>query len=197
MPLGAPYFSFDQVTDNLRVTMTTKLPPSNDILNSIQGILFDCDGVLTDGGLLYDQNGNCMLRFHARDGFGLAIFSKVAGLKAGVLSGRPTAIAEKRFGEIGVTAFKGSSKDKYNDSLQLCEELSIEPEKTAFVGDDIPDLPAFRAVGLKVAVGNASEEVKQAADWILQSDGGQGAAREICETILRARGDWQAMLERK
>jgi len=177
--------------------MTTKPPPSNDILKNIEGILFDCDGVLTDGGLLYDENGTRLLRFHARDGFGLAIFAKVAGLKVGILSGRPTDIAERRFAEIGVGAFKGRSKDKHNDALQMCKDLGISPENTAFVGDDIPDMPAFRAVSLKVAVGDASPELKDAADWILETAGGQGAAREICETILKARGDWQAMLERK
>ena len=82
--------------------------------------------------------------------------------------------------------------------LELVEmELRELLSTYEFPGDDIPDMPAFRAVGLKVAVGNSSPELKEAADWILQTAGGQGAAREICETILKARGDWQAMLERK
>ncbi len=174
--------------------MTTKPAPKKEILERIEGILFDCDGVLTDGGLLYDERGTRLLRFHARDGFGIALFTKKAGLKIGILSGRPTTVAEKRFKEIGVGAFKGGSKDKYHDSLQLCQELNIDPNHTAFVGDDIPDLPAFKALGLKVAVGNACQELKEEADWILETPGGQGAAREICEAILKARGDWQSLL---
>ena len=177
--------------------MSLKPAPSDERLKKVEGILFDCDGVLTDGGLLYDEAGTRLLRFHARDGFGLAIFAKVAGLKVGILSGRPTDIAEKRFAELGVGAFKGKSKDKYQDALQMCTDLGIAPEQTAFVGDDIPDMGAYRAVGLKVAVGNACPELKEAADWVLTTAGGQGAAREICEAILKAKGQWQAMLERR
>ena len=77
----------------------------------------------------------------------------------------------------------------------MCESLDIAPSRTAFVGDDIPDLEAFKAVGLKVAVNNACPELQDAADWILQTPGGYGAAREVCETILKARGDWQRMLQ--
>ena len=168
-----------------------KSAPDATRLQSIEGILFDCDGVLTPGDLLYDEKGGRLLRFHARDGVGLAIFCKRVGLKAGILSGRPTDIAEKRFAELGVQSFIGGSRNKYDDALKMCEARNIAPENTAFVGDDIPDLVAFRAVGLKVAVNDATDEVKEAADWILKTPGGYGAAREICEPILRARGDWQ------
>ena len=79
----------------------------------------------------------------------------------------------------------------------MCKTLGIAPQKTAFLADDIPDLGAYRALGLKVAVADACPEIKEAADWILETPGGQGAARELCEIILKARGDWQAMLEKR
>jgi YrbI family 3-deoxy-D-manno-octulosonate 8-phosphate phosphatase len=172
-----------------------KCAPDATRLQSIEGVLFDCDGVLTPGDLIFDERGGRLLRFHARDGVGLAIFCKRVGLKAGILSGRPTDIAEKRFAELGVQSFMGGSRNKYEDALKMCEALDIAPENTAFVGDDIPDLAAFRALGLGVAVNDAADEVKEAADWILQTRGGYGAAREICEAILRARGDWQTSAE--
>jgi len=173
----------------------TKPAPAEHILTSLEGILFDCDGVLTSGDLFFDENGTRLLKFNARDGVGLALFCKRFNLKAGILSGRPIDIAENRFKQLGVSGFVGNSRNKYEDALTMCKNLGISPEKTAFVGDDIPDLAAFRAVGLKISVNDASAELKDAADWILETPGGAGVAREICETILKARGDWQRMLK--
>lgn len=173
----------------------SKAAPAQPILAALEGILFDCDGVLTPGDLFFDEKGARLLRFHARDGVGLALFCKSANLKAGILSGRPIHIAERRFAQLGVTGFKGNSRNKYEDALAMCEELGISPEHTAFVGDDLPDLGAFRAVGLKIAVNDAVPELVDAADWVLNTPGGFGVAREICEAVLKARGDWQRLLK--
>ena len=179
------------------MTTLIKPPPSQDVLTSLEGIIFDCDGVLTTGDLFYSEQGTRWLRFNARDGLGLAVFCKRFHLKAGILSGRPTDIAEQRFGELGLSSFMGNSRNKYEDVLKMCSEIGISPQRTAFIGDDIPDLEAFRAVGLKVAVNDACEELQEAADWILTTRGGHGVAREVCETILKARGDWSRMLQTK
>jgi len=174
--------------------MSSKPVPDNDRLKAIQGLIFDCDGVLTDRGLFYDERGTRLLRFDARDGFGLALWRK-ANLRAGILSGRPTDIASERFSSLGVEPIMGRCHDKREGVQALCKKMGVLPENCAFVGDDLPDLPAFSQVGLRIAVADAAPEVLNAADWILKASGGHGAAREICETILTLRGDWNAWVE--
>lgn len=170
--------------------------PSLDELKTIELIVLDCDGVLTDRGLIYDQNGTRLLRFDARDGFGLALFTRHSGKKAAILSGRPTDIAHHRFAELGLNPIRGRSRDKAKDVLEICDELGVAPAKTAFVGDDLPDLPAMAQVGIAIAVADAAPEVKAVTHWHLDAQGGQGAIREICETILKATGDWQSWLSK-
>ncbi|MBI5509356.1 MAG: HAD hydrolase family protein [Deltaproteobacteria bacterium] len=163
--------------------------PSPERLRALAGVVFDCDGVLTDGGLYYDDNGARLLRFDAKDGLGVALLCR-SGVKVGVLSGRPTTVARRRFEELGVHAFVGQSHDKGEGLRALAETLGIEVAACAFVGDDLPDLPAFACAGLRVAVADAVPEVKAASDWITRAGGGRGAVREICQAILEARGAW-------
>ena len=113
----------------------------------------------------------------------------------GVLSGRPVDIAQARLQELGVRSFYGQVRDKAVGLQQICEELGVDPQHTAFVGDDLPDLAAFRVAGLRVAVADAAAEVLEAAHWITQAPGGRGAVREVCEAILKARGDWQRYID--
>lgn len=171
-----------------------KKVPNLEELKQIELIVLDCDGVLTDRGLLYDENGVRLLRFDARDGFGLALFTRHSGKKAAILSGRPTDIAHHRFAELGLHPIRGRSRDKATDVLEICNELGVEPSNTAFVGDDLPDLPAMAKVGVAIAVADAAPEVKAVTHWHLEARGGHGAIREICETILKATGDWQSWL---
>jgi len=172
-----------------------KGPPSDAILRGLQGLFLDCDGVLTDGRLPYSEEGRRTLNFHARDGFGLAMLARTE-VKIAVISGRGADIAEKRHRELGVEHFIGRSHNKFKAVGELCDELAIDPRRVAFVGDDLPDLRAFAACGLKIAVADAAPEVVEAADWLLQTPGGGGAVREVCETLLKARGDWQKTLAR-
>ena len=171
--------------------MSSKPTPDSARLEAVEGIIFDCDGVLTDRGLFYDERGTRILRFDARDGFGLALWRK-AGLRAAILSGRPTDIASERFTSLGLAPIVGRCHDKRQGVIDVCEQMGLSPSACAFVGDDLPDLPAFSQVGLRIAVADAAPEIHQAADWILEARGGHGAAREICETILKLRGDWAA-----
>lgn len=164
-------------------------------LRNLQGIVFDCDGVLTNSELLYDQHGTRLLSFHAKDGFGLAMLCKRHKFPAAVLSGRPTDIAEHRFRELGVREFYAHARDKAAVFLDICSGWGIDPAECAHVGDDIPDLYAFGVAGLKIAVADAAPEVKDAADCVTTTAGGHGAVREICEAILKAHGAWQEMLE--
>ena len=175
-------------------TMHSKPPPSRDRLLEIRGLIFDCDGVLTDRGLFYDERGTRILRFDARDGFGLALWRR-AKLSSAILSGRPTDIASSRFAELGVSPIMGRCHDKRQGVQDICKEMGVEPQHCAFIGDDLPDLAAYSQVGLRIAVADAAPEIIETADWILEARGGHGAAREVCETILKVRGDWEAWVE--
>ena len=163
--------------------------PRRSALLEIRGLVVDCDGVLTTGGIYYDAAGPSVLRFDAKDGLGLALLAR-AGVPVGVLSGRATTIAERRLRELMVTHFRGQCSDKADGLVALCSEMGISPEHCAFVGDDLPDLAAFAKAGLAVAVADAAPEVLAEADWVTASTGGRGAVREVCEALLRARGAW-------
>ena len=105
-------------------------------------------------------------------------------------------MAAKRFTELGMTHLEGGCHDKRKGLEALCEKWGTSPERVAFVADDLPDLPAFAVAGLKIAVKDAAVEVQTSADWILHAKGGHGAAREVCETLLKARGTWQSWLKK-
>lgn len=149
--------------------------------------------MLTPGDLLYDETGRRLLRFNGRDGLGLALLCRTE-VKVAILSGRPTDIAEARHRELGVRYFVSNAPDKHKAVLSLCHTMDIPPDRCAFMGDDLPDLGGFRACGLGIAVKDAALELKRAADWVTRQHGGKGAVREVCEAILRARGDWQVWL---
>ena len=167
--------------------------PSTHRLASLRALVFDCDGVLTPGDLYYDDTGRRLLRFNSKDGFALALLCR-SGLSVGVLSGRPTDIAERRLRELGVRAFAGQCRDKAGGLTRMCEAFDVPLQDCAFVGDDLPDLPAFDVAGLSIAVADAAPEVLDHAHWTTKKPGGHGAVREICEAILKARGDWQRYL---
>lgn len=164
-------------------------------LKSLEGLFLDCDGVLTPGDLIYDENGTRLLRFHAKDGLALALLCRT-DVPVTILSGRATDIAEHRFRELGVARFIGKCHDKGKALAEVCEELGIRREACAFVGDDLPDLAAFERCGLRIAVADAAAEVRAAADWVTKAAGGRGAVREVCEAILKARGEWAAVVDR-
>jgi 3-deoxy-D-manno-octulosonate 8-phosphate phosphatase (KDO 8-P phosphatase) len=172
-----------------------KPAPGESQLKTLRGLILDCDGVLTPGDLFYDTNGQRTLRFDSKDGFGLAMLCKTE-VQVAVLSGRLVDIAEQRLRDVGIKLFRGECRDKAAGVRELCAAMFIEPAQCAFVGDDLPDLPAFRVVGLKIAVADAAPELHEAANWVTRNCGGRGAVREVCEAILKARGDWQRHLER-
>jgi 3-deoxy-D-manno-octulosonate 8-phosphate phosphatase (KDO 8-P phosphatase) len=168
--------------------------PAPERLAQLQGLILDCDGVLTPGDLFYDEAGRRLLRFDTKDGFGLALLCKAFNLPVSVLSGRATDIAERRLRELGIREFRSHCRDKAAGFVELCEHMGVAPAQCGFVGDDLPDLPAFAHAGLTIAVADAAPEVRAAADWVTTMAGGRGAVREVCEAILKARGDWQAWL---
>lgn len=157
--------------------------------------IFDVDGVLTDGRLLFDLEGQEYKAFHARDGFGLKELRRY-GIETAVISGRASAAVALRMKSLDVAHVYQGREDKLTVYEHLLAELSLTPEQTAHLGDDLPDLPLLRRAGLAVAVADAHPALLDHVHWITPKAGGTGAAREVCDLILEAHGVLGQTIER-
>ncbi|EIC23730.1 3-deoxy-D-manno-octulosonate 8-phosphate phosphatase, YrbI family [Thiorhodovibrio frisius] len=142
---------------------------------------------MTDGGLYYDASGECLKRFHVRDGLGIRLLEE-SGIRVAVLSGRDSATLRKRVADLGLSLMAFGVKDKAQACRALMEQAGVTPEQTACIGDDSIDLPAFAVCGLTYAVADAPAYVREAATGVLRLPGGQGALRELADRILAAQG---------
>lgn len=165
------------------------------LLKPIALILLDVDGVLTSGQVVYNDAGQETKVFHVRDGLGIRMLME-AGLQVGIVTGRRSMALVHRCRNLGLTLLKDGVRDKAAALKELLEETGVDAAATAFVGDDLPDLPIMRRVGVPIAVGDAHDLVKQAAVITTRARGGHGAVREISERILKARGDWGPLIDR-
>lgn len=160
----------------------------------IEWILLDADGVLTDGGLYYDRRGHALLKFDVRDGLAIKLAQR-AGIKTGVLSGRAPRALKRRAAELDLDAVMVGSTDKAADFKRFLDRETTESKRVAFAGDDLQDLQLLGSCGLSFAPADAVTEVRDVVDNVLSRPGGSGAVREMVEAILRARGDWQRVIE--
>ena len=152
----------------------------------IKLLLMDCDGVLTDGKLYFSEDGEIMKVFHVRDGQGIVSWHK-AGFVSGIISGRNSRIVERRANELGIKFIKQGSQDKLSDFAEIIEESGISAEETAYIGDDIPDIPLLKVVGLSFTPSDAAKEVLSNVGIVLQNKGGNGAVRELTDLLLEAK----------
>ncbi len=159
----------------------------------IQLILCDVDGVLTDGGICFDNQGIETKTFHVRDGLGIKLWQKFGG-KFGLLTARSSHIVQVRADELGVDLIRQGFSDKLSVARQIMRELGLEPSQVCYVGDDLPDLRLIAEVGLGVAVADAVGEVRSVAHHITQTAGGAGAVRELVELILKTRNQWDEVV---
>lgn len=150
----------------------------------------DVDGVLTDGGIIWDSSGREAKIFNAQDGLGISL-AKCSGFLIIWITGRNSPVVEKRAEELGVDLLLQGARGKARALKDACQQLRISPKEVAYIGDDLNDLPAISLAGLKIAVGNAVEEIKQSADLVLEKEGGKGAVREAIEEILRKKGQYE------
>ncbi len=155
-------------------------------------LLLDVDGVLTDGGIVYDADGREIKAFHVRDGHGIKMLRR-AGVEVGIISGRKSPVTEIRARELGIGIVRQGATDKVAAWREILKEGGFAAKETAYVGDDIVDVPLMREVGFSAAVADAEPIVADAADYVSARAGGRGAVREIVEFILRARGAWEAV----
>ena len=161
----------------------------------IRLIAFDVDGVLTDGRITYTASGEEIKSFNVRDGHAIKL-AKRAGLATGIITGRTSSMVEFRARELGMDYLYQGAKDKVQAMDALLEESGLTSEQVAYLGDDIVDIPVIRRAGLGCAVADAPREVKAWTDIVLESAGGDGAARELVVLILMAQDLWEGVLER-
>ncbi|MEN6404989.1 MAG: HAD hydrolase family protein [Thermoguttaceae bacterium] len=157
-------------------------------------ILSDVDGVLTDGGIVFDNQGIESKRFHVRDGLGIRLWRK-AGYRFGLITHRSSNLVRMRAAELGIDLVRQGVDDKQAAVCAIADELRLAPSQVCYLGDDLPDLPAIRAVGFGVAVADACPEVRKAAHYVTQLPGGSGAVREVVELILKAQARWEDLIQ--
>ncbi len=159
----------------------------------IKLLIFDVDGVLTDGCLLMDKDGHEYKAFHSRDGHGMKMLQQ-SGVDVAIITGRSSPVVKHRMDGLGIKHLYQGQDDKRVAFVELMQQLNLQPDEVAYVGDDVIDLPVMRQVGLAVAVQDAHELVKKYAHWQTPCCGGRGAGRDICELIMKAQGTLAAQM---
>ncbi len=159
----------------------------------IRLVLFDVDGVLTDGGLYLGDDGQEYKTFHSRDGHGMVML-RDSGVTLGIITGRRSEVVRIRMQSLGIQHVHQGCRDKLPPFIELAERIGVPHDQVAYVGDDLMDLPVMRRVGLAVAVADAHPVVREHAHWITPSAGGRGAARDLSELILDAQGKLDGLI---
>lgn len=162
-------------------------------LAQVKLLLVDVDGVLTEGGVTWTNEGIEQKTFHIRDGLGIRLWQRAGG-RTGIVTGRASRVVQLRAEELGIGIVKQGVEDKLETTAAILAECGVPWEQTAFVGDDLPDLAVMMRCGVGVAVANACPEVIGAAAIVTRLPGGQGAVREVIEQLLKARGSWEAIV---
>ncbi len=157
-------------------------------------LILDVDGVMTDGSISYSDDGTEIKSFNVKDGHGIKLLKR-CGIDCAVITSRSSAALVRRCGELGITHVYQGSLRKLEAYEDLLKRTGLDPLETAYVGDDLVDLPVLRRVGFSVAVNDAVEEVKQRVDYVTRAPGGRGAVREVVEVVLRIKGRWQDVME--
>jgi len=155
--------------------------------SNIRLVVFDVDGVMTNGDIIVNSNGEELKIFYVQDGLGLQMLKKL-GCQVAVISARSSEPVVKRMAELGIEHLYQGQKDKRASMLAILKDLKINKSESVYVGDDLIDLPAMNEAGIAVAVANAHPLVKSRADWVTENQGGRGAVREVCEFIIKAHG---------
>ena len=163
-------------------------------LQTIKLMIFDVDGVLTDGSLYLGEDGNEYKAFNARDGLGIVLLKKT-GCHVGVISGRSSRVVSDRMQAIGVEYVYMGQSDKFIALKELALKLEVSLDEIAYLGDDLIDLPAMCHVAVPCAVADADDVVKECALYITQNKGGRGAAREVCDLIMKSQGNYDTLIE--
>jgi len=160
----------------------------------IKLLIFDVDGVLTDGRLIFGDDGQEYKAFHSRDGHGMKMLQN-SGVAVGIITGRTSKVVEHRMANLGIKHVYQGKLEKLPAFEELIAKLGLGAEQVAYMGDDVVDLPIMLRVGLAVATNDAHALVSKHAHWQAPHNGGQGAARDLCELIMEAQGTLDAAMQ--
>lgn len=161
---------------------------------AIKMLLLDVDGVLTDGKLYFSNSGDELKTFNIQDGLGIKLLQR-NGIAVGIVTGKRSQLVANRAKDLGIEIVVQGREDKLVAIREIISNSDTQLNEVAYMGDDLPDLSAIKAVGLGMTVANGVGEVKEEAHWISQYQGGHGAVREACEMLLMAQGKWERLLQ--
>ena len=161
----------------------------------IRLILSDVDGVMTDGGIIFDNNGIEVKQFHVRDGLGIRLWQRAGG-RFGIITARNSHIVKLRATELGIDIVRQGFSDKLPAAREIMADVGVSLEEVCYVGDDLTDLPVIRHAGLGVAVADAAGELRETANYVTQTKGGHGAIRETVEMILKSQRRWNDVIKK-
>lgn len=164
-------------------------------IENIKLLLLDVDGVLTDGRIIYDNNGVESKAFHVRDGHGLKMLQR-SGIKVGIITGRESKVVAHRAQELGIEIVYQGAKNKMIPYEEILAKTGLNDSQVAYAGDDLVDLPILRRVGCAFTVADAVSDIKPYVNYITTLPGGCGAVREICDLLLRQSGQWDEITSR-
>lgn len=159
----------------------------------VQLMIFDVDGILTDGSLHFNADGEVIKTFNVLDGQGIKLLQQ-AGIHTAIISARQSAIVTKRASDLGITHVMQGIHNKFHAFQTLGAKLGVSSEQIGFIGDDIIDLPILTRVGFAASVPNGHEDVRARVHYVTQAHGGRGAVRELCDLILKAQHKYDAAL---
>jgi 3-deoxy-D-manno-octulosonate 8-phosphate phosphatase (KDO 8-P phosphatase) len=164
------------------------------IAKNIRCLILDVDGVLTDGRIILDNEGNELKSFHVRDGHGIKMLIR-AGFKVALITGRYSRVVERRARELGITEVFQKCHDKRVAYRKLVRKYLLSDSEIAYIGDDIVDIPLLRRSGFSITVADADREAKAIAMMTTKKGGGRGAVREVCDFLLKAKGHWKDIVD--
>ena len=156
-------------------------------------VIFDVDGVLSDGNIQLDEHGNESKSFYVQDGTGITYLQR-AGIKTAIISGRKSKAVEYRARELSIEDVYLGVQRKLDAYEKILKKHKLQDHETCYIGDDLIDLPILRRVGFSVAVPNARREVKESVTYLTEAHGGFGAIREVAEKILKSQGKWETII---
>ncbi|GER67119.1 3-deoxy-D-manno-octulosonate 8-phosphate phosphatase [Weizmannia acidilactici] len=158
----------------------------------IKCIVMDVDGVLTDGRLIMEEDGQEWKAFHSMDGLGITL-AKSAGIRFAIITGRKSGIVSRRAKELGIDEVHQGIRDKFTVFTELVSRFGLSFDETCYIGDDLNDLMIMREAGFSCAPRNAAKWVKQEADYVTEKNGGEGAVREVIDLILSRQYDYEKL----
>lgn len=165
----------------------------NEKLKQIRMLLLDVDGVMTDGGIIWDANGTEIKVFNVKDGHGIKLLQR-AGIQVGIITGRTSLVVDLRAKELGIEIVYQGALKKLESYCDIKQRTGLADHEIAYMGDDVIDVPVMRRVGFAAAPADALPEVRELVDYVSPLNGGKGAVRDLCDRILKATGAWQELV---